>query len=71
MQRADIDEVDFAQIQSELSEAQAFPGDVTVVTGRHPRHGSVILVQAGGLCVAVADDVSEIVSRPNPLEGDA
>ncbi len=63
MQRVDIDEIDFAQIQSEMVEATAFPGDIAIVIGRHPQHGLVMLVQAGGLCVAMGEDALTLIPQ--------
>lgn len=71
MQRKDIDEVGFAILETELSDKQVLAGAITAVTGRHPRHGQVILVQAGGLYLALADDVDEIVGLGEPIEQEA
>lgn len=68
MQRKDIDEVGFAIIETELSNKDVLPGDISVVLGRHPLHGRVILVQAAGLYLAVADDVGSIVGLDEPIE---
>ena len=71
MQRKDIDEVGFAILETELDDKQVLPGAIAAVTGRHPQHGQVILVQAGGLYLALADDVSEIVGIDEPIEREA
>ena len=71
MQRKDIDEVGFAILETELDDKQVLPGAIAAVTGQHPQHGQVILVQAGGLYLALADDVSEIVGLDEPIERDA
>ena len=68
MQRVDIDEVDFAQLQSEMIDTMTFPGDVAIVLGTHAQHGTVILVQAGGLFVAMADDASGIIPQNSQTE---
>lgn len=70
MQRKDIDEVGFAILETELDGKQVLPGAITVVTGQHVQHGRVILVQAGGLYLALADDVSEVVGLDEPIEKD-
>ena len=68
MQRKDIDEVGFAILETELDDKQVLPGDIAAVTGHHPEHGRVVLVQAGGLYLALADDVSAIVGLGEPIE---
>ncbi|MCW6510266.1 hypothetical protein [Lichenifustis flavocetrariae] len=71
MQRKDIDEVGFAILETELAEKQILPGDIIAVIGRHDQHGQVILIQAGGLYLALADDTSGIVGYNEPIESDA
>ena len=68
MQRKNIDEVGFAIIETELSDKDVLPGDIAVITGRHDVHGRVILVQAAGLYLALADDVDAIVGIDEPIE---
>ena len=71
MQRKDIDEVGFAILETELDGKQVLPGAILAVAGQHPQHGRVILVQAGGLYLALADDVSEIIGIDEPIERDS
>jgi hydrogenase maturation factor len=68
MQRKEIDEVGFAILETELTDKQVLPGDISIIMGDHGLHGRVILVQAAGLYLALADDVSAIVGLDEPIE---
>jgi hypothetical protein len=68
MQRKDIDEVGFAILETELDRKEVLPGAIAVVLGDHSQHGRVILIQAGGLYLALAEDASGIVGLGEPIE---
>ena len=71
MQRKDIDQLQFDDLYSVMTDATVEAGDViTTVVGTHPVFGGLILISVPGACAVMGNDVHLIVGQGETIEGD-
>lgn len=70
MQRKDIDQTEFADLEAGLIAPSVSEGDIRIVSGQHGAYGTMILIAAAGAYAVLGNDVRLIPGIDETIETD-